>query len=361
MSKPTRTTNKIHFEDLHDRRFEDLCLQLVYRSNIWTDIYHDGRLGSDKGVDIRAIELLENGANRNWFVQCRRYKKAASADLKKAVDDILKKAEILPVVLLLIFSCDVSLVARTFYDKYARAKGIITPKLWTASVLETKLYSDFPDLLFAFFGISLVKEKRKKELFVKRNLVMKRRVTKVLSGFQRGRNIIIRSIDDESYPDVDEGDKGRISGWFKTEFDEIYHDGIEIILNIHYTIMEKEPDFWDAKWSRIEPHILGIKSHSSKNSSGENVFKYKWHEKININKFFILKCYFIGRIPFRNIIEIDEDGDEYGGYPHFFCNFANDGMPYSEFLYKVIQEDHVGPILPPENEIKLENLIPDIL
>lgn len=361
MAKPTRTINRIHFEDLHDRRFEDLCLQLVYRSSTWLDIYHDGRVGSDEGVDIRSTELLENGAQRNWFVQCRRYRKAAKAELKKAVDDTLEKVEILPDILLVIVACDVSLNARTAYEKYARDNGIITPKLWTASILEAKLYSDFPDLLFGFFEISLVQEKRKKELYVKRNLAMKRKVTKVLSGFQRGQNIIIRSIDDESYPEVDEGDIGRISSWFKTEFDEIYHDGIEIILNINYIVMEKEPSFWDAKWSPIEPHSLGIKSYSIKSESGETIFKYRWEEKFNLEKFIVMKAYYLGRIPYKNIIEIDEDGDEYGGHPHFYCNFAIDGMPYSEFVYKVIQENHVGPIVPPENEIKFEDLISEKL
>lgn len=361
MAKPTRTTNKIHFEDLHDRRFEDLCLQLVYRSNTWEDIYHDGRVGNDDGVDIRATELLQNGAKRNWFVQCRRYKKAAVAELKRAVDDTLEKTEIPPDILLVIVACDVSLKARTSYEKHARDKGITTPKLWTASLLEAKLYSDFPDLLFGFFGISLAQEKRKKELYVKRNLAMKRKVAKVLSGYRRKQNIVIRSIDDESYPEIDEGDIGRISSWFKTEFDAIYHDGIEIIININYIIIENEPILWDAKWSRIEPHSLGIQSYSAKTDSGETLIKYKWEEKINMEKFSIMKTYYVGRIPYCNIIEIDEDGDEYGGYPHFYCNFVVDGMPYSEFVYKVIQENHVGPVVPPENEIKLENLIPGIL
>ncbi len=358
MKNPTRTTNRIHFDDLNDRRFEDLCLQLVYRSNTWEDIYHDGRVGSDDGVDIRATELLQNGARRNWFVQCRRYKKAASAELKKAVNDTLKKEKTPPDILLVIVACDVSLKARTSFEIFARNKGITTPKLWPSSILETKLYSDFPDLLFAFFGISLAQEKRTKETLVKRNLTMKRKVAKVLKGFKRGHNIIVRSIDDESYPDIDEIETGRISSWFKTEFDEIYHDGIDIILNVNYIIIEKEPSFWDAKWSKIDPQNLDIPTRAIKSTSGSTEFVYDWKEKIDLKKVEILKTYFIGRIPYRNIIEIDEDGDEYGSYPHFYCNFAIDGMPYSQFINKVIQEKHVGPIVPPENEVKIEKILP---
>ncbi len=358
---PTRTTNRIHFEDLHDRRFEDLCLQLIYRSNIWDEIHHDGRVGSDDGVDIRATELLQNGARRNWFVQCRRYKKAAAAELKKAVDDTLEKTDTAPDILLVIVACDVSLRSRTSYENYARKKGITTPKLWAASLLEAKLYSDFPDLLFTFFGISLAQEKRTKESFIKRNLVMKRKVSKVLRGFHRGHNIIIRSIDDDSYPEINETGVGRISGWFKTEFEEIYHDGIEIVLNVNFVVMEKGPTFWDSRWSRINPSSVGIKSRSQKTASGSTEIIYDWEQKINMKEFDVYKTFYVGRIPYRNIIEIDEDGDEYGGYPHFYCNFSIDGMPYSEFIYKVIQEEHVGPIIPPQNEVELKILIPGLI
>src|SRR3990172_1953982 len=113
MTKVTRTTNRIHFTDLSSTRFEDLGMQLVYRLHRWEEIHHDGRTGSDAGVDIRAIERLDDASLRHWHVQCRRYEKASAATLKKAVDDILLKAPTPPDVLLVILACDVSLDART--------------------------------------------------------------------------------------------------------------------------------------------------------------------------------------------------------------------------------------------------------
>ncbi len=62
MSKPTHTINPLHFEDLDPRRFEDLALALVYRLRTWEDIHHDGRTGTDDGVDIRAIEKAVDGS-----------------------------------------------------------------------------------------------------------------------------------------------------------------------------------------------------------------------------------------------------------------------------------------------------------
>ena len=70
MPQPTKTINRLHFSDLDPLRFEDLCLNLVYRINTWKEINHFGRKGSDDGVDVFAIEK-EN--QKKWSIQCKRY------------------------------------------------------------------------------------------------------------------------------------------------------------------------------------------------------------------------------------------------------------------------------------------------
>lgn len=152
--RPTRTTNRLHFTDLEPNRFEDLCLALVYLLHPWVKIQHYGRLGDDGGVDIFAQERVVDESVRTWYVQCRRYKKATKATLKKAVDDALAKAPAVPNVLLVILACDVRREADEEYEKYALGKGVATPMLWTASLLETRLYTERKDLLFSYFGIS---------------------------------------------------------------------------------------------------------------------------------------------------------------------------------------------------------------
>lgn len=52
----TRTINPIHFEDLEPHRFEDLIRQLMYDFKDWKSIEATGKLGSDDGIDILAIE-----------------------------------------------------------------------------------------------------------------------------------------------------------------------------------------------------------------------------------------------------------------------------------------------------------------
>lgn len=57
----TRTINQLHFEDLDPIRFEELILAMVYRMRRWDKLDHFGKKGSDDGIDIRAVELLEMG------------------------------------------------------------------------------------------------------------------------------------------------------------------------------------------------------------------------------------------------------------------------------------------------------------
>ena len=45
----TKTIGKLHFEDLSPTRFEDMCVQIVYRMKRWDRIQHFGRKGKDRG------------------------------------------------------------------------------------------------------------------------------------------------------------------------------------------------------------------------------------------------------------------------------------------------------------------------
>jgi restriction endonuclease len=243
--RPTRTTNRLHFTDLDPTRFEDLCLALIYPLYPWVEIQHYGRLGSDGGVDIFAQEQLDDESVRRWYVQCRRYSRATRATLERAVDDALAKASEVPHVLLIVVACDVRRDAYEEYKKYALGKGVSVPMLWTASLLEARLYAERKDLLFSYFGISAAQKARTEEVSIRRNLAIKRRVTKEflkknpsfddVEGRPWGKfeysEAIIHSVDDESYPNVDQQSAG-ISGWFKSEFCDLYHNGIEFLMRV---------------------------------------------------------------------------------------------------------------------------------
>lgn len=333
MASPTRTTNRLHLTDLDATRFEDLCLALVYPLHLWTDIRHYGRSGSDDGVDIFAKEPLEAEQARTWFIQCRRYSRASKAVLLKAVDDALRKSPETPDVLLVVVACDVRKEAHEAYAAYASAKGIRTPMLWTQSIIEAQLHSVRPDLLFTFFGISEVSRFQKRAASIRRNITLKKRLKneflyrvgeeglppreerlKNPSAKFRYSRFIIHSIDDTYYPEVARDQGGGIYSWFRVEAYDFYHNGIQVVLRGVAVIVEPSTGKWAVlDWRREEP--------------------------IDTARYIEVSAGLIGCIPYRNIVDVDTDGDEYYSYPHIYCQFADRGEPYEEFLYYVTTKD----------------------
>jgi hypothetical protein len=332
-SKATRTINRLHFTDLDATRFEDLCLALIFPLHPWTDIRHYGRLGTDGGVDILAKERTEDGKDRDWFVQCRRHKNASTSTLEKAVDDALEKTKKVPDVLLVVVACDVRRQAHEAFIKYASKKGVSTPLLWTASVMEARLHAERRDLLFTYFGISEAAEARYRESTVSRNIAIKRRLYKELRknpkevDWEKARRhppekfetseVIIHSIDDNSYPNVDVKETG-ISGWFKLELWDFYHNGLEFVVRVEYAVVDSE-----RRWSLIE-------------------YDQRYDEK----KYKKIKVYRILRIPYRNIVDYDTIGDEYYSQPHIYCRFAEGGEPYEGSRYVLISDEYPWPMDP---------------
>lgn len=153
--KQTRTINQLHFEDLDPIRFEELILSMVYRQNRWYTINHFGKKGSDDGIDIEATEMLENGKIRkyHYHYQCKRYNKISKSQLKKIVDDYLKKNTLIPEKYFLILACPLTKANIDYFRIYAESCGFKSVDIWTNSVIEAMIYSDYHDLLFAYFGI----------------------------------------------------------------------------------------------------------------------------------------------------------------------------------------------------------------
>lgn len=111
--------------------------------------------------------------------------------------------------------------------------------------------------------------------------------------------IIVRDLKRmDNYPNNDDSIKG-ISPWFRVGFKDLYTRGIEIFLSMPMHAIKK-----NGKWNL---------SHDSEDGS-----------KL---------VYQVGRIPFENIVTIDWDGDEYYGYPHFYCSFTNKKQPYEDIVY----------------------------
>lgn len=126
----------------------------------------------------------------------------------------------------------------------------------------------------------------------------------------RRHKVIIRSLDDKSYPEIAESTG--ISSWFRVEPYDFYHNGLEVILNIQQVIMNRE-----GQWRPI----------SYEESFDESIF----HR---------VKVWVIGRIPFQFIRAYDLQGDDYYREPHLYCAFANDGEPYEAIRYATVGDDN---------------------
>lgn len=126
------------------------------------------------------------------------------------------------------------------------------------------------------------------------------RVTSRVSKFLHS-EIIVHRIDDRTYPNIDE--KPGISAWFKLEILDFYHGGLECILDLQYALVDSET----RKWSLI--------SYERSKFSFPPRFS-KW------------KVFVTGKIPWRNILYYDMQGDQYYPQPHVYCAFAESGEPY---------------------------------
>lgn len=123
----------------------------------------------------------------------------------------------------------------------------------------------------------------------------------------RHHNVLIRSVDDTTWPNVEESKPGEMSSWFKGEFWSFYDNGIELIGMGGYAI-EDEAGNWDVlDW---------------RGDKRENNLKYK---KIGYQRFL--------RIPFQFIVDYEMETDPYNGCPSIYVKYAKNGMPYEEILY----------------------------
>lgn len=327
-TRPTRTTNPLPFIDLEPSRFEDLCLNLLYPMHPWKEIRHYGRGGGDGGIDIHAIEELEDGAHRNWFVQCRRYSKASKATLKTAVNDALAQCENVPDVLLVVVACNPTRKAQEGYQDHALSRGVETAMLWRASELEAKLYAERKDLLFTYFGVSMASESREREAMIRRNLALKRRMYRELRSSRAPaqgqldrpwtrfdfKKVIVHSIDDEGYPERNDA-VGGVYLWRGCEPFDFYHNGIELITGIEHGM-----NLGEDRWCLVPP---------AKNPPNNRIKMYR------------TEC-----LPYRNIVDFDTIGDDYYGCPHFYCRYAEGGTPFETIQYRLISEGRYPLVLP---------------
>lgn len=143
------------------------------------------------------------------------------------------------------------------------------------------------------------------------------------------REVIIRRIDDKSYPNIDDGPA--ISGWFNLEILDFYHGGLHGVLNLQYALL----DTLTRKWSLL--------------SEGESARSFP-------RRFSKAKVYVTGKIPWRNILHYDMEGDQYFPQPHLYCTFADAGEPYEGRAFFLVSEGYQQE-LSAEDKLELDALL----
>jgi hypothetical protein len=142
---------------------------------------------------------------------------------------------------------------------------------------------------------------------------------------------IVHKLSDTAYPEFD--DNPGISNWFKLEVFDLYFNGIEGILDIEYVLATEHTKSWSP---------LPNNRTDEKFPAG----------------FWPVKVFKTGKIPWRNIRHYDLNGDEYYPFPHLYCVYADNNMPYEGFGYYVISDnDSYHFSLPTEGKVELQKLL----
>ena len=170
---------------------------------------------------------------------------------------------------------------------------------------------------------------QQKERDLKMRDQMRRHLLKPFDPRKRQRDLfqhsraIIRALDDTTYPNAEDGPG--ISGWFRVNFFDFYHDGVAVILSIH-------PGFLDDqdRWCVAEPGKEKL---------------------VNMPGFERVKVLHLGKIPFRNIRVFDPVGDEHYSEPHLHCTFSQSDGPYEGFEYRLCRPER-EPLLPAEKRVE---------
>lgn len=111
-------------------------------------------------------------------------------------------------------------------------------------------------------------------------------------------HLLVRSIEDKSFPDYTLNEKG-VPMWLKLYIWDFYENGLEFAAMTPRQVVILEDETWYLTDDR-EPNAQ------------------------NVSLFY--------RIPYENIVDYTMETDGYFGYPSLFVEYANDGVPYEQTL-----------------------------
>jgi hypothetical protein len=352
MTKPTRTVNPLHFEDLDPHRFEDLCRQLIYDFREWSSIEAIGRCGSDDGIDVRAIELLRGGGNhgdeedsgdevtvpltqRTWIIQCKRERSISPKKTGTIVADFFSRSSDSTYGYILVGACDFSKAARDAFRSAMVQRRVQEFYLWGKGELEDMLYLPKNDhLLFAYFGISLQVARRSLRTDVSGLLTTKRRVVRALGPIRSHghQQVLIRDPRNPDYPSVHDVEQFlRSPAWTYCAMDGHWPvNHVAFLVRQYFAYADFDKEEWDALLdydNACGPHqVHGVRDSPYPNDDKRLKYHRYWQEKIPETNRAWLNVY--RWIPYTRIVAIDDLGDVANAGPHMLVEYRVDDDPF---------------------------------
>lgn len=355
---PTRTLNRLPFQDLEPHRFEDLVRGIAHDFRTWKSLEDTGRGGADDGIDIRGTEVvlddsidvdgpsvsddglgaqedeagvLTRPQERTWIFQCKREQTFGPKDAKSVVA-AARKANPAPHGFVLAVAADVTKKTRDTFRAEMVAWGVSEFHVWARGELEDMMLQPRYDaLLFAFFGISLRTRRRKASTDVRSRVAIKRQLERLLTGNNDNSSklVLVRDISEARYPELSSKNGAR-SRWRLWKFVHAKSPS-GIVVETHEFLAWVTPggQHWDAlfdyDYSRdVFPNLLPHEAwgrdekRTGHTQPHENAAHRWWEEYVpDSDKAYLHQA---GVIPFESIVAIDPIGDGHYPIPQIFVD-----------------------------------------
>jgi hypothetical protein len=344
----TSTLHPLPFEHLDPKRFEDLARQLAYDFRPWRSLEATGRSGSDDGFDARAYEPTgaeqpdetdpadgddqdspTNTVDRLWLIQCKREKAIGPAKMKIHLAAIPADSFANLYGVLIVAACDLSKATRDACREWCRDRGVQEVHLWGKAEIEDQLFQPKNDnLLFAYFGFSLRIRKQSVASGLRRITTLKRKIRRHLAGDGwPGTPLLLRDPADDRYPYS--GGKAPGGGdlrWRGSYAKGVGVSGLRVVMRCFSAFHSRETGQWDIISVNDRSVPSEVSDTWAPDSDVHAAAVQGWWRLPRSHQAHLV---IVATLPYEEILEIDEVGDDVCPLPVVFSTFKDGKPPFN--------------------------------